>query len=265
MVEKRIASSLVRRRGGRLLKPLKTPVAKMAKKHSTPALESCQSDAMGATMYRGVRMRSWGKWVTEVRDPTSKVRIWLGSFSTATMAARAYDAAVVCLKGPSAPELNFPNSLPNYIPKSRSPKSIQAAAALAATSSVPAATPLAVEVNPRPHTHEDVENVDQWQLPCTLDLPTLENCEEVVFQDNAPALPEPAETSSSVMDWLDSEFGESREESVNQEPSDLLPAMLKLVDGGDIVSPRCGFSQFEDKFGWNMESIGFDSNLWCFN
>ena len=42
------------------------------------------------------------EWVTEIRDSHTKERIWLGSFATAEMAARAYDAGVVCLKGESA-------------------------------------------------------------------------------------------------------------------------------------------------------------------
>ncbi|KAH9305915.1 hypothetical protein KI387_010319, partial [Taxus chinensis] len=61
--------------------------------------------------FKGVRLRKWGKWVSEVRMPKCRDKIWLGSFHTAEQAARAYDAAVYCLRGSSA-KLNFPNCIP---------------------------------------------------------------------------------------------------------------------------------------------------------
>ncbi|KAA3465276.1 ethylene-responsive transcription factor ERF014-like protein [Gossypium australe] len=102
-----------------------------ASKQMTPSSSSCKKK------YKGVRMRSWGSWVSEIRAPNQKTRIWLGSYSTPEAAARAYDAALLCLKGSSA-SLNFPNTSLDYIPDTiMSPKSIQRVAAAAAANCFP--------------------------------------------------------------------------------------------------------------------------------
>ncbi|KAL6647388.1 hypothetical protein ACP70R_014825 [Stipagrostis hirtigluma subsp. patula] len=81
--------------------------------------------------YKGVRLRKWGRWVSEIRMPNSRERVWLGSYESAEKAARAFDAAAVCLRGPRAGSLNFPESPPNvrHIPGALlTPEQIQAEA-----------------------------------------------------------------------------------------------------------------------------------------
>jgi hypothetical protein len=93
-----------------------------------------------------VRMRpEWRVWVTETRDPITKKRIWLGSYPTAEMAARAYDAAWVCFKGPNDPKLNFPDALiyPNQLWPCTDYIHIKAIAKAAAYAAIPSSPPAA--------------------------------------------------------------------------------------------------------------------------
>ncbi|KAM0929880.1 hypothetical protein ACQ4PT_001335 [Festuca glaucescens] len=60
-------------------------------------------------VYRGVRRRGRvGQWVCEMRVHGTK-GLWLGTFDTADMAARAHDAAALALSGRDAC-LNFADS-----------------------------------------------------------------------------------------------------------------------------------------------------------
>lgn len=83
-------------------------------------------------VYRGVRRRNGDKWVCELREPVKKARIWLGTYPTPEMAARAHDVAVLAFRGKSAC-LNFADSawkLP--VPASTSAVDVRKAASEAA-------------------------------------------------------------------------------------------------------------------------------------
>lgn len=87
--------------------------------------------------FKGVRKRKWGKYVSEIRLPNSRERIWLGSYDSAEKAARAFDAALFCLRGRTA-RFNFPDNPPDIAGgRSLTPPEIQAAAARFANSAEP--------------------------------------------------------------------------------------------------------------------------------
>ncbi|CAI0628147.1 unnamed protein product [Linum tenue] len=66
--------------------------------------------------YMGVRTRAVGKFAAEISVPRMGKRLWLGSFDSADKAARAYDAALYCVRGECG-NFNFPGDRRPELPK----------------------------------------------------------------------------------------------------------------------------------------------------
>lgn len=204
-------------------------------------VEKNSSSSSSSCKYRGVRKRNWGKWVSEIRMPNSRERIWLGSFESPEKAARAFDAALYCLRGPNA-NFNFPNTPPN-IPGGRSlaPAEIQAAATQFANSGEPS-------TNSRSPGLPEVESPSPSPSPSQSQSPsngaTHLNMDSSVFDQYSTM--GPGWTNNGVPDFgifpgfddLSNEFYMSSQ-------------MNRGVNYQEVEEP-CEYTTYQDSFLWNF-------------
>lgn len=178
-------------------------------------------------------MRKWGSWVSEIRMPKTREKIWLGSYKTAEQAARAYDAGIYCVRGPNA-KFNFPDSVP-AIPSasSLSRAQIQVAAAKYALDLIPSTLPslqnitnIKKKVSEKPASPSQSSSVsemewacDIWQISKALDLGLWETS----FEENGGLNLEkiPSIEEASVWEFVPSWQEEQPDEFIFFDPTDV--------------------------------------------
>ncbi|KAI3973180.1 hypothetical protein MKX01_020915 [Papaver californicum] len=184
------------------------------------------SNGSEQSRYRGVRKRKWGKWVAEIRLPNSRERIWLGSHDRPEKAARAFDAALFCLRGQGA-KFNFPDKPPN----------IQGASSLSRSEIQEAAARYANE-----QQYNEEEDINR------LEASNNNNDDSIMDWEFLDLLPVSIGASSTVNNVSD--FGVFS--GVNDFPGEFLPLTPQQEVGGDYGDENDGGVFHHHLYLWNF-------------
>ncbi|CAL5388464.1 unnamed protein product [Camellia sinensis] len=204
-------------------------------------------------VYRGVRWRNAHTWVCEVREPNKKSRIWLGTFPTAEMAARAHDVAAIALRNRMAC-VNFADSVWRLpVPASLDPKDIQKAAAEAAEMFRP---PLLEEKKDVPgdvaQPEEDATLITTATTTATETATETTMPENLLFMDDEAIFGMPgllANMAEGLMlppppphseggDWYEGDDAELGDDAATEAGETFRPSLAYVKVSGDVTKPE---------------------------
>eukprot|EP00253_Pinus_taeda_P028332 PITA_28332 len=180
---------------------------KASREHLSPSPSGEDRGQSCRRQFKGIRMRKWGSWVSEIRIPKTREKIWLGSYKTAEQAARAYDAGIYCVRGPNA-KFNFPNSVP-AIPSasSLSRQQIQVAAAKYALDEIPSILPSLQNITNIKTKISKAQDLGLWETPFDdnggLNLDKIPSIEEALVWEFIPSWEEEQQAEYVFFDPTD--------------------------------------------------------------